>query len=167
MFFKTNGKEIALVFCKWFCFCYCPGDLLVQIKGISSFFQKDLQNLLQQIIADIPQTPYLMDGQFLLFCLYSCHMIIFLITQEPKTYWAVEQNDACSLVCLSTRQNSSPGRISEWIKLRDVAILSSGSSLAFKFVFLVLLHCEADSKATVRAVKLTMYQMWRNSVWQS
>lgn len=62
MFFKSNGKEIALVF--WFCFWFCPGGLLVQIKGISSlvFFQKDLQNLLQQIIADISQIPYLTDG---------------------------------------------------------------------------------------------------------
>lgn len=40
MFFKSNGKEIALVF--WFCFWFCPGGLLVQIKGISSlgFFSK-------------------------------------------------------------------------------------------------------------------------------
>lgn len=158
MFFKNNGTDIALVFCKWVCFCYCSSSLLLQIKGISIlffFFQKYLQNLLQQIIADIPPMPYLMDGQFLLFC-SLCHMIIFLITQEPKTYWAVEQNDAWSLVSLRTRQKSSLGQISERIKLRDVAILSSGRSLAFKFrFFLVFLHCAADSKATPRGVKLT------------
>lgn len=136
MFFKTNGTDIGLVFCKWVCFCYCSSSLLLQIKGISILgsFQKYLQNLLQQIIADIPPMPYLMDGQFLLFC-SLCHMIIFLITQEPKTYWAVEQNDAWSLVSSRTRQKSSLGQISERIKLRDVAILSSGRSLAFKFGF--------------------------------
>jgi len=33
--------------------------------------------------------------------------------------------------------------------------VSHGRSLAFKIVFLVFLRCEADSKATVRGVKLT------------
>lgn len=61
-------------------------------------------------------------------------MIIFLITPEPKIYWSVEQNGAWSLVCLSTGQKPSLGQISEGIKLRDIAILSSGRSLAFKFV---------------------------------
>lgn len=82
-------------------------------------------------------------------------MIIFLITPEPKIYWSVEQNCGWSLVCLSTGQKSSLGQISERIRLRDIAILSSSSSLAFKFVVLVFLHCEADSKATPRGVKLT------------
>lgn len=94
-----------------------------------------------------------MDGQFLLFCIL-CYMVIFLITQEPKTYWVVEQNDAWSLVCLSTRQKFSLGQISEWIKLKGVAILSSGNSLIFKSVFLDSFHCEADDKATLKGVKL-------------
>lgn len=118
-FFITSGKEIAHVFSKWFSFCYCSGGLLVQIQGISIlFFQKDLRKLFQQTIADIPPIPSLMDGQFLLLC-SLCHKIIFLITQKPKTDWAVEQNDSWRLVSLSTRQKSSLRQSSEWINLRD------------------------------------------------
>lgn len=70
---------------------------------------------------------------------------------------------------LSTRQQSSLGQISEWIKLGNVAILSSGSSLAFKFVFLVSLRREADIKGHrgVRSSKSSPYQTWHNSIWES
>lgn len=132
MFFTTSGKQIALVFSKWFSFGYCSGGLLAQIQGISiSFFQKDLRKL-QQITADIPSIPYLMDGLFLVLC-SLCHMIIFLITQKPKTDWAVEQNDSWRLVSLSTRQKSSLGQSSIWIKVRDFNHFVQQQQLGFYF----------------------------------
>lgn len=141
-------------------------SLYLPLSSVFLFFS---QEELQWITADIHQISYLMDVQFLLLCIV-CHMVIFKITQEPKTYWSIEQNDAWSLVCLSTRQMSSLGQISEWIMLRDVAISSSSSSFGFQiscfsFPSLWGLH-QGYTKGCNSHPKSSVHHMWHNSVWQ-